>query len=283
MILSVSRRTDIPSFYAEWFVNRLAAGEVLVRNPMNRAQVRRVPLSPGQVDCIVFWTKDPGPLLPYLPRIAELGYAFYFQFTLTPYGRELEPGLRPKGELLQTFRELSGLLGPERVLWRNDPIVLNADWSAGRHKRAFKALCERLEGSTGICTVSFVDYYQKRKAAFADGLLRELAPEEMADLSAFLSRTAAEYGIEVRACCEAMDLTPFGIRRGSCIDRALAERICGHPIDAKPDANQRPGCGCAASVDIGAYDTCLHGCVYCYANHAGDAARHDPKAPMLLS
>ena len=124
MILSVSRRTDIPAFYSDWFLRRLQEGYCLVRNPMNPRQISRIALSPKVVDCIVFWTKNPAPLLQKLPEIRRMGYEFYFQFTLTPYGRDLEQNLPAKNVLLSTFRKLGQLIGPERVVWRYDPIVV---------------------------------------------------------------------------------------------------------------------------------------------------------------
>jgi len=266
MITSASRRTDIPAFHGEWLLSRLAAGETQVRNPMNRAQIRQVSLKPEDVDCIVFWTKDPRPLMPLLPRIDRMGHSYYFQFTLTPYGRELEPGLLEKEGLPEAFSALSKALGPERVLWRYDPIVLNETWTVKRHLLAFSRMCERLEGLTEQCTVSFVDYYPRRKRAFESGLLREPTAEETAALSLGLAETAGKHGLRIRACCESRSLALYGIEPASCIERELIERICGRKVPAKPDRNQRPGCGCVSSVDIGTYNTCGHGCVYCYAS-----------------
>ena len=138
MILSVSRRTDIPGRYADWFMNRIRAGFVLTQNPVHPAQVQRLPPSKDTVDCIVFWTKDAAPLLPYLDELDRLGYAYYFQFTLTPYPHALEPGLRPKREIVQTFRALSERVGRERIVWRYDPILCTAryDAAAGTSGRA---------------------------------------------------------------------------------------------------------------------------------------------------
>ncbi len=263
MIISASRRTDIPASHAPWLLSCLAAGEIQVYNPMNHAQMRRVSLRPEDVDCIVFWTKNPRPLMPLLPQIDRMGHSYYFQFTLTPYGKDLEPGLPDKVELLQAFRALSGALGPERVLWRYDPILLNGAWTVKRHLAAFARMCGELEGYTEQCTISFVDYYPRRRRAFESGLLRAPDAGETGALARGLAETARAHGIRIRACCERLAL--FGIEPAACIERALAERVCGHPIAAKPDKNQRPGCGCVSSVDIGTYNTCGHGCVYCYA------------------
>ena len=283
MILSASRRTDIPAFYAEWLLNRLQAGYLLTRNPFNPAQIRRIDLSPQSVDCMVFWTKDPAPMLPVLDNIDELGYRYYFQFTLTPYDQTIEKRLRPKAEIIETFMALSRRLGRGRVFWRYDPIILNDRLTIEFHIRSFTALCERLGDVTDRVTISFVDLYRKLKTP----LLREITREEIAQISTAFSTIASRYGLSIQACCEQTDLSVYGIRPASCVDKETVERLCGHPIAAVRDRNQRPGCGCVASVDIGAYDTCGNGCVYCYANRspatvAATCKRHHPEGEFLI-
>ena len=283
MILSASRRTDIPCYYAEWFFNRIRAGYVLTRNPMNHAQLFRVPLTPDIVDCIVFWTKDAQNMIPYLSTLDERGYRYCFQFTLTPYGHDLEPGLRDKAAIQETFCTLSEKIGHERVLWRYDPIVLNDIYDISYRLEQFQIMCRALAPYTCRVTVSFVDLYPKLRTS----LIRPITSAEIEILSHHLSGIAQAYGLDICACCESRDLTSYGIRPAACVDRALLSSICGEPLDIPRDANQRPGCGCAASIDIGAYDTCPNGCVYCYANHSVAAARrryaqHDPTSPLLF-
>lgn len=282
VILSVSRRTDVPCLYPAWFMNRIRAGFALVRNPMNPAQLSRVPLNPDVVDCIVFWTKDAGPMLPWLPELDRLGYRYYFQFTLTPYGRDIEPSLRPKRQIVDTFIELSRQVGRERVVWRYDPILLNDTYDVNANKTAFLCLCDHLAPYTDTVIVSFVDLYAKLgKAPFR-------APDagEREELARFIAETAGTHGLTAAACCEADDLTRYGVSRGSCIDQARIERICGCPLESRTDRNQRKGCGCSESIDIGAYNTCVNGCAYCYANAGKEAAKwrfaaHDPASPLL--
>ncbi|NLT58666.1 MAG: DUF1848 domain-containing protein [Clostridiales bacterium] len=283
VIVSASRRTDIPAFYSEWFLRRVRAGFVKTRNPFRPSQERVVPLDPASVDCLVFWTKDPLPLMAGLEELERRGFCFYFQFTLTPYGPALEPGLRPKAALVETFQALSRRLGRERVRWRYDPILLGRAVDMDFHRRAFERLCDRLADWTEGVTVSFVDLYSKRP----DGRFRALTEAEMWAHAELIADIAGRYGLPVTACCEAMDLSPLGIGRAACVDGALVERLSGRPVAAKPDKNQRPGCGCVQSVDIGAYDSCGNGCVYCYARHsaqlaARNRARHDPDGPFLL-
>ena len=283
MILSVSRRTDVPKLYSEWLINRLAAGYCVVRNPMNHAMLSRIPLTPDVVDCIVFWTKDPEPMLARLDEIDAMGYPYYFQFTLTPYGTDLERNLRPKREIIDTFIRLSGKIGRERVVWRYDPIVLNDSYTLARHEKLFLRLCELLSPYTDTVVISFVDLYKKLNSP----LVLEISEAEIMTLAGFIGETARRFGLRAVTCSEAADLSRFGIGRSSCIDKARIERILGCRIDAKPDKNQRSGCGCIESIDIGAYDTCTNGCLYCYANRSIAAAArnfavHDPSGELLF-
>ncbi|HHW24283.1 MAG TPA: DUF1848 domain-containing protein [Clostridiales bacterium] len=287
MIVSASRRTDLPRWYGEWFERRLLDGYALVKNPMNALQVRRVSLLPADVDCFVFWTKDPENFLPKLDLLDSHGYAYYFQFTLTPYGKGIEPGMRDKREIARTFARLAQRLGRERVVWRYDPILLADGISSGYHRAEFIKLCELLAPYTDTVTVSFVDPYAKLKRA----PFWPPTESEMDEIAASIGKAARAYGLRAVACCEGRDFTRFGIGRASCVDPARIELITGRRISAARDKNQRLGCGCCQSVDIGTYDTCPAGCVYCYASRTAGkggvslAAKrygsHDPNSVML--
>jgi len=286
MIVSASRRTDVPNYYSDWFFNRLREGYALVRNPINPRQIRHVSLAPQDVDCFVFWSKNPEPMLPCLRELESRDYAYYFQFTLTPYGRELEPGLPDKSVLTDTFRRLADKLGHDRVLWRYDPIILNREWTPALHEQTFFAYCRALEGSTRVCTISFVDQYMKNRRLFQSGVLAAPDEEQMRRMAKCFAQSGAAHGIEIRSCCEPLDLTPCGVMHGSCIDRDTIEKLLRRSVGAKRDNSQRPGCGCLASVDIGAYDTCPSGCVYCYANKSNKAVQpnlgqYDPDSALL--
>ncbi len=282
MILSASRRTDIPCFYGEWLMRRLRAGYALVRNPMNHAQISRVPLTPDVVDCIVFWTKDPENFLQHLDGLDRLGYSYYFQFTLTPYGRDVERNLRPKPKIEETFLRLSRRIGAERTVWRYDPILLTEGFDVKRHKEEFRRLCELFEGHTDTVTLSLVDIYAKLRAPS----FRAPDGSETEELAPFMAETARQHGIRPVACCES-GFERFGIERSACIDRERIEKMIGQRLDVSRDRNQRAGCGCCESTDIGAYNTCLNGCVYCYATDGGtEAAKrrfsaHDPSSELL--
>ena len=282
MILSVSRRTDIPCYYSSWFLNRLKAGYADYRNPVNHRQLYRVPLTPDIVDCIVFWTKDPAPMLEILPFLDSVGYRYYFQFTVTPYGHEIERNLRDKNAIINTFKALSKQIGAQRVLWRYDPVLIHENFTVNDHKKAFLQLCEHLCGYTRRVTVSFVDLYPKLKSP----LVPALNPEQMAELAEFIGYCAKDHDLKAYACCEEGDFSRFGIAPASCIDSRLIEEICGVSMDLKPDYNQRKGCGCCESVDIGAYNTCKNGCAYCYANYSASLvnknfAAHDLESSLL--
>lgn len=282
MILSVSRRTDIPAFYSDWFVNRLKAGYALVPNPYRPRHLSRVPLSPRQVDCIVFWTKNAFPMLSRLREIEELGYkAYYFEFTVTPYGATVERRVPPKSEVVRTFRQLSDQIGPARVDWRFDPIIGEESVSEGQVLDAFEDLCKQLANYTERCIFSFVDVYRSIRPLF-----REIPPEKKAYMAEHLAEVAAAYRLKLYACSESSTEGAYGIRSSACVDKEKIEQILGCPIRTRKDLSQRTLCRCVESVDIGIYHTCRHGCTYCYATRKDkgfetDDFRFDPLAPML--
>ncbi|PKL47334.1 MAG: hypothetical protein CVV42_13460 [Candidatus Riflebacteria bacterium HGW-Riflebacteria-2] len=286
MIVSVSRRTDIPAFYHEWFYNRMAAGFALTRNPMNPTQIRRVELSPEEVDCFVFWSKNPRPFMQNLDRLNS--YKYYFQFTLTPYDHDLEPGLPDKREIIDTFRTLSAEIGAEKVVWRYDPIIFTGRYDMHYHTERFAWLCEKLAGFTERCIISFYDHYNfiRRNLEGIEILLADSA--RIRDISRIFAETAGKHGLKIESCAESESLEEFGIAHGRCIDDRLINKICGRDLHLKRDHGQRQLCGCVKSVDIGAYSTCLHGCRYCYAARqrltaSQIMARHDPGGPFLVS
>ncbi len=286
MIVSASRRTDIPAFYTEWLMNRLEAGSVMVRNPRRPRRVSRLSLTPEAAECFVFWTKNPAPLLDRLPDLDDRGYAYYFQFTLTPYGQEWEKNLPPKRELLETFQKLAITAGPRGIVWRYDPVILTKETSVAYHLNAFESLAARLEGMTDECVFSFVDAY----AAFTRRLgvpPDAVGHEDAVRLAEGFAASALRHGMRLSSCCEGNDLFGHGVLPAACIDPKRVSDRMGSSVQVSRDGNQRTGCGCAQSVDIGAYDSCDHGCVYCYATHSGrltadNRTRHDPRSPLLI-
>lgn len=285
MILSVSRRTDIPAFYSEWFFNRLKEGFVLVRNPMNIHQVSRVTLSPDVIDCIVFWSKNPRPMLARLDELKD--YMYYFQFTINPYDKGLELGVPRKEVIINTFKEISEQIGKKRVIWRYDPIILTERMGLDYHVRYFEEIAKRLEGYTETCVISFIDLYQKTRRNLNDTTAREPSRNEMVEIASKLCTIAKKFGITIQTCAEEIGLESVSIKHGKCIDNALIEDLLGVKLVVGKDPNQRKECGCAQSIDIGEYNTCSHGCKYCYANFKDgvvsvNRAAHDPNSPLLI-
>ena len=286
MIISASRRTDIPAFFVEWFFNRLREGVVLVRNPLRFHQVSRIDLSCENVDGFVFWTKNPAPMLP---RLRELGrYPYYFLFTLTSYEKDVEPRIPPKfDDVLQTFMRLADEIGPHRVIWRYDPILLSGRYGVGHHIEAYEKIAHRLRGFTYKCIISFVDPYRNTARNKKELGLLDVSPDDQRLLARELSHIAAGYGMTLETCAEAIDLSEFGIGHARCVDAELLGKIAGRELNTAKDKNQRAACGCAASVDIGAYNTCPGGCKYCYANYKTrdieeNKEMHNVHSPLLI-
>lgn len=285
MILSVSRRTDIPNYYSEWFLNRIKEGYLYVRNPMNIHQISKIDISPEIVDCIVFWTKNPEPMLNKLEQLKN--YKYYFQFTLTGYGKDIEPFLpHKKNKMIPTFQKLSNLIGKEKVIWRYDPIVITEIYSQEYHLKAFNEIAFSLNGYCERVVISFVDLYDKTKKNMKDIQMIDENQLELIELSKKMAEIARNNGMEIETCAESIDLSSCGIKHSSCIDKNLIEKIIGYNIKGEKDKNQREECGCFESIEVGAYNTCLNGCRYCYANYSEEKVKenrklYDVNSPIL--
>lgn len=285
MILSVSRRTDIPNYYSEWFFNRIKAGFVYVRNPMNVHQVSKIDISPEVVDCIVFWTKNPEPMMDRLDELAK--YDYYFQFTLTGYGKDMECNVPHKKEnMIPIFRKLSEKTGKKRVIWRYDPIIFTKKYTPEYHLKAFEQIAIALKGYTEKCVISFVDVYAKNKRNMELLDAYEIDQKERLAFAGKISEIARTNGMKIGSCAESIDLDECGIEHNCCIDKALIEEIIGCRLKVGKDKNQRQECGCMESVEIGTYNTCPNGCKYCYANYseesvARNCCKYDPESPIL--
>lgn len=285
MILSASRRTDIPNYHSEWFLNRIKDGYLYVRNPMNPHQVSKINLSHDVVDCIVFWTKNPKPMIPRLDELSA--YAFYFQFTLTGYGIDIECNVpHKKNDVIPTFQNLSRKIGAQRVIWRYDPILFTDKYTPEYHLKAFSEIAQKLRGYTKKCVISFVDLYAKNQKSMKALHAYFLTESELITFATKIAQIASDNDMIVASCAEKMDLSSCGIEHNCCIDKALIEQIIGCKIEAEKDKNQRKECGCFESIDVGTYNTCKNGCQYCYANYnaesvAQNSRRYDVNAPIL--
>ena len=284
MIISASRRTDIPAYYSEWVINRIKEGYVYVRNPMNFHQIRNISLDPESVDCIVFWTKNPKPMFEKLSYFSK--YAYYFQFTLNPYNNDVETKLPPQKEVMETFKELSGIIGAQKIIWRYDPVLLNSRYTVAYHIDKFLEFACQLKGYAEKVTFSFIDFYKKiTKNIMSNGIV-EISFEEKNILAENFSKIAKENNFLIDTCAEDIDFSKFDIGRAKCIDDKLIEKITGTSLNIKKDKNQRIECGCVVSIDIGEYNSCPNGCVYCYANYSHNVVadkfnRHNVLSPLL--
>jgi hypothetical protein len=274
MIVSASRRTDIPAYYSAWLMGRVEAGYCLVRNPFNARSIRRVSLDPADLDFLVLWTRDPRPLAPYLGDLERRGIRFYVQMTVTGYPQAMEPGAPSLAESIDALRDLADKIGGDRVLWRYDPIVIARELDESFHLRGFERIAAALEGKTRRVTLSIIDEYSGTRARLEKAGFSSLRFDYSAysSLLADLAGTARSRGMTPLACAEGTDLRPLGIEAGACIDSSLAASLWGIGGAAdgaearRKDSGQRGACRCAPSVDIGAYGSCPRGCAYCYAN-----------------
>jgi len=284
MIISASRRTDIPAFYGDWFYNRLLENQVVVKNPMNPKSAAKITLTPDNVDCIVFWTKNPKNFIKYLDKINDLGYNYYFLFTVTSYDTMIEKNVGKKAGIIETFLKLSEKIGKEKVIWRYDPILLNQKYNLEYHAKWFDFLCEQLHNYTRKCIISFIDvnqYHFLKQNMIAENIF-ELDTAMIQKVSEIISNISKNYSLQIATCSESIDLEKYGFIRNRCIDDKLIKELFGIEVSNKKDSNQRDECGCVESRDIGSYDTCLHNCIYCYAQKGRNCPMpYDINSPML--
>lgn len=308
VILSVSRATDIPAFFAKWFRNRLQAGYVRWVNPFNANQTQYVSFSRARV--IVFWSKNPQPLMQYLPEIDARGINYIIQFTVNDYAREgLETNVPPLAQRVETFKALSDKLGKKRVIWRFDPLILTDTLTVERLTDRLAEVGALVHPYTERLVISFADIKGYKKVqnnlAREHVTTREFTPELMVDVARRLQVLNRDWGLKIATCAESIDLEPYGIEHNRCVDDRLMIEVfgqdrklmafLGHETDLfeeafRPclkDKGQRKACGCIVSKDIGMYDTCPHLCAYCYANTScqsveANVRRHFSESDALL-
>lgn len=285
MIISASRRTDIPAFFSDWFFNRLQEGYVLVPYPRNPGKYRKVLLNKKVVDCFVFWTKNPAPMIGKLDLLS--GYDFIFHYTVTPYEKDIEAHLHNVERRIELFNQLSEKIGKERLIWRYDPIFVSERYSILFHIETFERMASLFSNHTNRCMISFIDDYNHVKKTLAYHGIATMKDEQIHFLAAAFSKIAAKYNISLQTCAENSDLSMHNIARGACIDRDLLEQVTGKSFLYRKDKNQRALCNCLEGMDIGAYDTCSHGCLYCYATTKfekvlSNVRLHDKTSPLLF-
>ena len=289
-VVSVSRRTDIPAFYTEWFMNRVRDGFCHWMNPFG-GQVYRVSLRPEDCLALVFWTRNARPIMRHLDALSAGGHRFYFQYTINGYPREIDTHAPPARAAVTALGRLAEMVSPELVMWRYDPVVFSSITPSEYHVRTFESLSAELEGATRRCYLSFIDPYGKTQRnltrvdrEFHLGLRRPDVTEQR-ELLAQLAPIADARGMTLHACCD--DPVPdLGVQKAHCIDSDVIRHLRPDAFRKLKAAPSRKGCGCVEAVDIGAYDTCTFGCIYCYATNSRKAAlarrsRHDPMDTIL--
>jgi len=298
MIISASYKTDIPTFYGEWFIKRIRAGYCRMVNPYGR-QFYKIDLTPTYVDGIVFWTKNVGPFLKYLPEIQERGYPFIVQHTINGYPSQLESRVTNYAHTVEAMKRVAGEYGSEHLVWRYDPIIFSSLTPFEWHLQNFASLAKQLEGTTDEVVISFAEVYRKTKrnvelaAKEHNFTWSEHQDEEFVlatgrALATELVQIAATHKMKLRICSQKRFLVEGVIEEARCVDADRLERVSGTLFENKKrQKDNRKECGCFASRDIGEYDTCPHGCVYCYAVHNRDIAlqrykNHDPEGEFLF-
>ena len=269
-VISASRRTDIPAFYSEWFMSRIRAGYVRFVNPFSKA-VCRASLRPKDVAAIVFWSKNYQPLLPHLDELDAGDYRMLFHFTVNGLPSVFEPNVADVGSLVECARTLSRRYGSETVLWRYDPVLISSITSSQYHLTQFEKLCGQLEGAITKCYFSFTVFHRKvvRNAEIlsneSDIVLYDLPRDDRIELANALASIASQHGIQMHSCCGDY-LLGEKVKKAYCTDGELLHRLFTDKVGSLETYPTRNECGCCQCTDIGAYDTCIHGCVYCYAN-----------------
>lgn len=284
MIINTGGRTDTVQYYTDWLLRRFEEGYVLVRNPLFPHKISRYQLTPDRVDCVVFCSKNYRPILPRLAQITGRFPTCFF-YTITAYGRDVEPGVPCLEASVQTLKELSALVGRRRVAWRYDPVLLTEKYTVARHFETFEALAGELAPFVDRCIFSFVEMYRKLAVNMPE--LRPLSAARRQELAAGLGAIAAKHGLPLQICGADEDFSPFGVRPAGCMTLETLGRANGLEFKDRVHRGMRKGCHCIETRDIGAYDSCPNGCRYCYANTNERLARqnfclHDPASPLLL-
>ena len=284
MILNTGGRTDTVQYYTKWLLKRFEEGYVLSRNPLFPNKVTRYELTPDQVDCVVFCSKDYEPILNNLTDITSRFHT-YFHYTITAYGKDIEPGVPSIEKSMDTLKRLSALVGKQRVAWRYDPVLLTKEHTLQTHLDTFERMAKELAPFVDRCIFSFVEMYKKLEVNMPE--LIPLTDADKTSLAKGLGEIAAKYGLYLQTCGTNGDYSQYGIHSSGCMTLDILGGANGVVFKDLKHKGMREGCHCIESRDIGAYDTCMNGCKYCYANKRPEKAfenykYHDPDSPLLL-
>ncbi len=284
MIINTGGRTDMVQFYTPWLLNRFEEGYVYSRNPLFPNKVTRYELAPDKVDCVEFCSKNYVPILPYLHRITDR-FATHFNYTITAYGKDIEPGVPSIEKSIETLKALSGIVGKQRVVWRYDPVLLTGDYTVEYHLKTFNSMAAEITPYVDRCVFSFVEMYKKLERNMPE--LIPLTDADKKELACGMGETAKHFGLYLQTCGTDDDYACYGIHQSGCMTLEILGAANGLTFRSLKHKGMRQGCHCMESRDIGAYDTCMNGCKYCYANKRPELAfenakLHDPASPLLL-
>ena len=282
MIINTGSRTDIPAFFSKWFLNRISEEFVYSRNPFNN-DVYRYELNPKTVDVLCFCTKNPRPMLRNLEDLND--YNQFWFVTITPYGRDIEVNVPNYKNVIKSFKQLSEVLGPQKVAWRYDPIFITEKYDLNFHIDKFEEMASELEGFTNDCTISFIDLYKKVLRNFPEA--NEVTIDEQLIIGENFAKTAQKYDFKMKTCVEGTLLDQFGFDSSGCMTKEVLEKAIGFNLKVPKGKYIIRDCDCLFGRDIGAYNTCLHGCKYCYANSNIKLVKknqklHNPASPLLI-
>ncbi|MCR4561902.1 MAG: DUF1848 domain-containing protein [Bacilli bacterium] len=284
MIINTGQRTDIPAFYSKWFINRIREGFVMVRNPYYPKLVTKFLLNPDVVDVLAFCTKNPRPMFEYLDEIKDFGQFWYV--SITGFDKDLEPNVPPIDQVVEDFKYLSKKVGSQAVAWRYTPIIINEKYSVEHHIKTFEKIAKELHGYTHLATFGFVDLYDKLKRNHPE--IKEVSEADQIKITKAFKEIADKYEMELRLCSENKALKEYGIDVDGCMRIDDYEKAISCPLEIKQKMQARkPYCACYLSNDIGAYNSCLHLCVYCYANGSKKTIfdnyfKHDDNSPFII-
>ena len=283
MILNTGSRTDIPAYYSEWFYNRIKEGFVYTRNPYNPKFIHSYKLNPNVVDVLVFCTKNPEPMLKRLDEIDH--FKQFWGITLTAYGKDIEPNVPNKHRIIECIKVLSNRFGSHSVEWRYDPIFLSDKYTKEVHLRSFEHIANKLSGSIEVCVISFIDLYQKTIKNFPG--VSEVSLEDQTELIKKFVEIGKKYNIRIKTCLENKDFENYGVDVGGCLTQSVLEKSLNQRLNIHKQTQAREGCECLLGNDIGSYNSCGHGCVYCYANYdmklvRDNMKKHNKNSPLLI-
>jgi DNA repair photolyase len=284
MILNTGARTDTVQYFSKWLLKRFEEGYVFTRNPLFPNKVTRYELSPDKIDCVVFCSKNYQPILKNLHKITD-NYNTYFHYTITAYGKDIEPGVPSIDESIETLYKLEKQVGKKRISWRYDPILLTDNYTFERHIETFEYMASKLSDHVNRCVFSFVEMYKKLERNMPE--IIQLTDIDKSLFAENLGKIAKKYGLYIQTCGTNGDFSKYGIHKSGCLTLEMLGEANEIKFRNLKHKGMRTGCHCIESRDIGAYDTCLNGCKYCYANKNPQKAFqnfkfHDPDSPLLL-